>query len=66
MICGSYSADVDLQRESADLIFSGRLPVERLISHRVSLAGFSEGMQLALHPDDNSLKILIEPQKGIA
>lgn len=66
MICGSYSADVDLQRESANLIFSGRLPVERLISHRLSLAGFSEGMQLALHPDDNSLKILIEPQKGIA
>ena len=66
MICGSYSADVDLQRASADLIFSGCLPVERLISHRVSLAGFSEGMQLALHPDDNSLKILIEPQKGIA
>ena len=66
MICGSYSADIDLQRESADLIFSGRLPVERLISHRVPLAGFSEGMQLALHPDDNSLKILIEPQKGIA
>ena len=66
MICGSYSADVDLQRESADLIFSGRLPVERLISHRVPLAGFNEGMQLALHPDDNSLKIVIEPQKGIA
>jgi L-iditol 2-dehydrogenase len=65
MICGSYSADVDLQRESADLIFSGRLPVERLISHRVPLSGFSEGMELALHPDDHSLKILIEPQKGV-
>lgn len=66
MLCGSYSADVDLQRESAELIFSGRLPVERLISHRVPLGSFDEGMQHALHPDDNSLKILIEPQKGIA
>ncbi len=66
MLCGSYSADVDLQQQSAELIFSGRLPVERLISHRVPLAGFEEGMQRALHPDDNSLKILIEPQKGIA
>lgn len=66
MICGSYSADVDLQRESADLIFSGRLPVERLISHRVPLAGFTDGMQRALHPDDKSLKILVEPQKGIS
>jgi L-iditol 2-dehydrogenase len=63
MIGGSYSADVDLQGESADLIFSGRLQVERLISHRVPLAGFAEGMQLALHPDDHSLKILVEPQK---
>jgi L-iditol 2-dehydrogenase len=66
MICGSYSADVDLQRESADLIFSGRLPVERLISHRVPLSGFTDGMQRALHPDDQSLKILVEPQKGIS
>ncbi len=66
IICGSYSADVDLQRESADLIFSGRLPVERLISHRVPLSGFQEGMNLALHPDDQSLKILVEPQKGVS
>lgn len=65
MICGSYSADVDLQRESAHLIFSGRLPVERLISHRVPLSGFHDGMERALHPDDHSLKILVEPQKGI-
>ncbi|MBY0507449.1 MAG: alcohol dehydrogenase catalytic domain-containing protein [Bryobacteraceae bacterium] len=66
MLCGSYSADVDLQAESANLIFSGRLPVERLISHRVPLAGFRDGMELALHPDEQSLKILIEPQQGIA
>lgn len=66
MLCGSYSADVDLQREAADLIFSGRLPVERLISHRVPLEDFLAGMALALHPDDSSLKILVEPQKGIA
>ena len=66
MVCGSYSADVDLQGESAELIFSGCLPVERLISHRVPLSGFAGGMQLALHPDDTSLKILVEPQKGMA
>jgi len=66
MLSGSYSADVDLQRESANLIFSGQLPVERLISHRVALAGFQGGMALALRPDDSSLKILVEPQKGIS
>ncbi len=31
---GCYSASVDLQKESADLVFSGELPVEELISHR--------------------------------
>lgn len=66
MLSGSYSADVDLQRESAELIFSGQLPVERLISHRVALAGFEGGMALALRPDDSSLKVLVEPQKGIS
>ena len=34
---GCYSASVDLQTESADLVFSGELPVEELISHRLPL-----------------------------
>src|SRR5207302_1840271 len=34
---GSYSASVDLQKESASLVFSGDLPVEELISHRLPL-----------------------------
>ncbi len=41
MLCGSYSASVDLQKESADLVFSGALPVEELISHRFSLNRYS-------------------------
>src|SRR5690242_16201690 len=31
MLLGSYSADVDLQSESAGLVFSGELPLEDLI-----------------------------------
>ena len=41
MLCGSYSASVDLQKESADLVFSGALPVEELISHRYSIKRYS-------------------------
>jgi L-iditol 2-dehydrogenase len=62
-LCGSYSASVDLQKESADLVFSGALPAEALVSHRFSLNDIHEGINLALHPDEGSLKIVVQPQK---
>jgi L-iditol 2-dehydrogenase len=62
-LCGSYSASVDLQRESADLVFSGALPVEELISHRFPLAEIHQGIERALHPDEGSLKIVVHPQR---
>ena len=37
LIFGSYSASVDLQKESARLVFSGELPLDALISHRLPL-----------------------------
>ena len=61
--CGSYSASVDLQKESADLVFSGALPVEELISHRFPLNDIHEGIERALHPDEESLKIVVQPQR---
>lgn len=63
-IFGSYSASVDLQRESADLVFSGELPVEDLISHRFPLDQIRAGIELALHPEPTSLKIIVQPQRG--
>jgi threonine dehydrogenase-like Zn-dependent dehydrogenase len=54
---------VDLQKESADLVFSGALPVEELISHRFPLSEIHEGIERALHPDEGSLKIVVQPQK---
>jgi L-iditol 2-dehydrogenase len=60
---GAYSADIDLQAESARLIFSGELPVEELISHRVALDEIRQGIGLALHPDAKSLKIIVQPQR---
>ncbi len=60
---GCYSASVDLQAESARLVFSGDLPVEELISHRLPLPAISEGIHKALHPDGKSLKIVVQPQR---
>jgi len=62
-IFGSYSASVDLQKESAELVFSGELPVEDLISHRMPLDQIAAGIDLALHPKPTSLKIIVQPQR---
>lgn len=63
LIFGSYSASVDLQKQSADLVFSGALPVEELISHRFPLNEIRAGIDLALHPEPKSLKIIVQPQR---
>ncbi len=63
ILSGSYSASVDLQKESAGLVFSGALPVEELISHRVPLDRIHNGIELALHPAGESLKIIVQPQR---
>ncbi len=65
VLLGSYSAAIDLQKESARLVFSGELAVEELVSHRVSLLQVSDGFQLALHPDAKSLKIIVQPQRVV-
>ena len=62
-VFGSYSASVDLQKQSADLVFSGDLPVEDLISHRFALNEIQAGIDLALHPQPKSLKIIVQPQR---
>ncbi len=63
VLLGSYSASVDLQKESARLVFSGELRLDELISHRLPLGEFRRGIELALHPDAKSLKIIVEPQR---
>jgi L-iditol 2-dehydrogenase len=62
-LCGSYSASIDVQAEGAAMVFDGSLPVERLISHRYALNHINEGIDRALHPDEESLKIVVEPQR---
>jgi len=60
---GCYSASVELQRESAELVFSGAVPVEELISHRVALNQIGSGIEMAKYPDEESLKIIVQPQR---
>jgi L-iditol 2-dehydrogenase len=60
---GVYSASVDLQAESARLVFSGELPVEQLVSHVLPLDEIEHGFRMALHPDEQSLKIVVQPQR---
>ncbi len=63
MLLGSYSADVDLQSQAAWLVFSGELPLERLISDRLPLDEISTGIDIACHPGETSLKVVIHPQE---
>jgi L-iditol 2-dehydrogenase len=58
-ILGSYSASVDEQEESVALIFDRCLPVRNLVSHRFPLERIAEALDLAAHPTDDTLKIVI-------
>jgi L-iditol 2-dehydrogenase len=65
VLLGSYSADVDLQAESARLVFSGELALEQLISHRVPLHEIERGIAIAQHPTERSLKVVVHPQETV-
>ncbi len=58
-ILGSYSAAVDIQEDVADLVFSRRLPVAQLVTHRFPLEKIQQALELAAHPAPDSWKVLI-------
>ncbi len=60
-LIGSYSASIELQEKAAHMIFNRKINVARLISHRFSLELLSEGIYLASHPSEHSLKVVIQP-----
>jgi L-iditol 2-dehydrogenase len=60
-LIGSYSASVELQEKAAHLIFTRKINVARLISHRLALELLPEGIHLASHPSEHSLKVVIQP-----
>ncbi len=62
-VFGSYSASVDLQAESARVVWDKSFPVEELISHHLTLDEFGRGMDLARNPQNGSLKLIVHPQE---
>jgi len=60
-ILGSYSASIDWQMRSAELVFSKRDLLRELISHRFSLEAIGDAFRLASHPAEGSLKLVILP-----
>ena len=60
-LIGAYSSDITLQDECAELIFSRRVGVRPLISHRLPLEQIGEAISLAANPTETSLKIVVEP-----
>ena len=60
-LLGSYSASVELQQESVDLVFSGEVDFTRLITHRFPLGQAIDALELAAHPGPDSMKVVIQP-----
>ncbi len=60
-LVGSYSASVDLQDESVQFVMGREMALERLISHRFPLERAVEALELAAHPQPDSMKIVIQP-----
>ncbi len=58
-LIGSYSSDFTLQAEVARLVFSRRLDVRRLITHRFPLEQTATAVALAAQPTANSLKVMV-------
>jgi len=63
-LLGSYSASVELQEESLRFVMNREMDLERLISHRFPLESSLEALNMAAHPQPDSMKIVIQP--GIA
>ena len=63
-LMGSYSASVEMQDEGAALVLAGYgdgFDLTRLISHRFTLEQAVEAIELASHPQADSMKIVIQP-----
>lgn len=60
-LVGSYSASIDLQAEAARLVFSRKIQVKPLITHRFGLDDIAQALAVATRPSAQSLKVMITP-----
>lgn len=63
-LLGSYSASIDLNQASADFVFGREMDLERLFTHRFPLERAIEALNLAAHPQPDTMKIAIQPGAG--
>jgi len=60
-LLGSYSASIDLNEASAAFAFGREMDLEGLYSHRFALEQAIEALNLAAHPQPETMKIAIQP-----
>lgn len=60
-LLGSYSASIDLNEESARFVLGLEMDLEGLFSHRFPLEQAIEALNLAAHPQPDTMKIAIQP-----
>jgi L-iditol 2-dehydrogenase len=66
-LLGSYSASTAILGEVTDLVFGGYrngFDLTQLISHRFPLDQAAKAIEVASHPQGDSMKIMIEPVPG--
>lgn len=59
-LLGSYSADITLQEEVAELVFSRKLNVRGLVSHRYALENAVAAVEVAARPRAGTLKVVVQ------
>jgi L-iditol 2-dehydrogenase len=60
-LLGSYSASVEIQEDSVRFVMGREMDMARLISHRFPLTRALEALELAAHPQPDSMKVVIQP-----
>jgi L-iditol 2-dehydrogenase len=59
-LIGSYSSDVTIQNEVARLVFSRKLDVRDLVTHRFPLEETTNAIALAAKPSPGALKVVVD------
>jgi L-iditol 2-dehydrogenase len=60
-LLGSYSASIELQEQAVGFVMNSEADLRRLISHRFPLTSSVEALNLAAHPQPDSMKIVLQP-----
>src|ERR1700751_2455689 len=60
-LLGSYSPSVEIQEDSVRFVMGREMDMARLISHRFPLTRALEALELAAHPQPDSMKVVIQP-----